>query len=214
MRKTKYVCPSVASTVHALQVIKGLHCTRPLQVNTICASWQLCYHQGLQLAVLLGCHHQLHATDYIFLRISLPHRCMCPGRFLCCADGRYQAMLNLDGTPDEAAVQQAQQLQPLLSAAIGETLQLHRHLNLSAHLCLILWSHHYVALQPHGCLDSAWSCPWLASFALCSPGSNLCLINTPHRPVRINKTPIAGRQTTSWPLIRPVSSRSHPPPAN
>jgi len=35
------------------------------------------------------------------------------------ADGRYQELLNLDGTPDEAAMQQAQQLRPLLCAAIG-----------------------------------------------------------------------------------------------
>jgi hypothetical protein len=36
------------------------------------------------------------------------------------SDGRYNALLQLDGAPDAAALQQARQLRPLLAAAIGE----------------------------------------------------------------------------------------------
>lgn len=43
------------------------------------------------------------------------HRCL-PRH----ADGRYQQLLSLDGTPDAAARASAAQLQPLLAAAIGE----------------------------------------------------------------------------------------------
>lgn len=43
----------------------------------------------------------------------------CPPCVAGVADGRYRALLDLDGSPDAASLQQVQQLQPLLAAAIG-----------------------------------------------------------------------------------------------